>query len=453
MLKLPGVSDPRVLARGEWLLDQIATLGTLVLHHAGGGYAGEMAAHRFLSSPYVTPEGILSALGERTGQACAGRRVVAAQDTTEINFAGRDRARRGLGPGGDGKTPGFFIHAVVAVDVDDEAVAGVVDARIWTRGTEPLAPRGSRRLDDKESGRWVWGCQTAGTWLAEAAQIVEVCDQEGDVYSHYARRPANVELVVRARHDRKVEGGNGEDETCLSRVIVGQACLITTAVKVSPQTVGDKGRIAQVTLRSSRVRIKRPATAEPADAPVLDLGLVEALEENPPAGVRPLHWRLLTTLPVETAQQAQEVVRLYRLRWRIEEVFRALKRDGLALEKTQVQEAGRLFRLAAIALGAAVRILQLVDARDGGPRPMSDILDPRLRPAVAAISKSREGMAIGHKNPHPEGSLAWLSWVVARHGGWNCRGKPPGPKTMSTGWQRFSATLAGYLIAKPELLP
>lgn len=454
MLKLPGVSDPRVLARGEWLLDQIATLGTLVLHRVGGGYAGEMAAHRFLSSPYVTPEGILEALGERTGQACAGRRIVAAQDTTEINFAGRDRARRGLGPGGDGKTPGFFIHAVVAVDVDDEAVAGVVDAQIWTRGSELQAPRASRALEDKESARWVWGSQTAGARLAQAAQIVEVCDQEGDTYSHYARRPANVELVVRARHDRKVERKTGkEDEACLSEVIAKRPCLITTAVKVSPQKVGDKGRIAQVSLRSSSVRIKRPVTAEPGDAAVLDLGLVEALEEAPPAGVAPLHWRLLTTLPVETVEQAQEIVRLYRLRWRIEDVFRALKRDGLGLEETQVQEAGRLFRLAAMALGAAVRTLQLVDARDGGSRSMSDVLDPRLRPAVAAISKSREGIAISHKNPHPEGSLAWLAWVVARHGGWNCRGKPPGPKTMNTGWQRFSATLTGYLLATPELLP
>jgi len=453
MLKLPGVSDPRVLARGEWLLDQIATLGTLVLNHVGGGYAGEMAAHRFLSSPYVTPEGILGALGERTGQACAGRRIVAAQDTTEINFSGRDRARRGLGPGGDGKTPGFFIHAVVAVDLEDEAVAGVVDARIWTRGSQPVPPRGSRPLEEKESERWVWGCQAAGARLSEAEQIVEVCDQEGDTYSHFAQRPAKVELVVRARHDRKVEAGEDEEQTCLSQVIAKRPRLITTAVKVSPQKVGDKGRVAQVTLRSSRVRIQRPAKAEPGDAAVLELGLVEALEEAPPAGVEPLHWRLLTTLPVETTEEAQEIVRLYRLRWRIEEVFRALKRDGLALEETQVQEAGRLFRLAAIALGAAVRILQLVDARDGSPRSMSDVLDPRLQTAVVTISKAREGIAVSQKNPHPEGSLAWLAWVVARHGGWNCRGKPPGPKTMATGWQRFSATLAGYLLAMPEILP
>lgn len=451
MLNLAGVSDPRVLARGEWLFDQIVTLGTVVLNRVGGGYAGEMAAHRYLSSPYVTPEGILGALGERTGFACSGRRILAVQDTTEINFAGRERARRGLGPGGDGKSAGFFIHAVVAVDAEDDAVAGVVDAQIWTRGSQPVGPRSKRALANKESARWVWGCKAASKRLSEAREIIEVCDQEGDTYSHFAQRPANVEMVVRARHDRKVEmceaGGS------LSETISGRPWLITTSVKISPRGVGDKGRTALVRLRSSLVRIVRPVTAEATDAPVLALGLVEALEEDPPEGVERLHWWLLTTLPIEMAKDAQEIVRLYCLRWRIEEVFRALKRDGLGLENTQVQEAGRLFRLAAIALGAAARILQLVDARDGGSRSMSDILDPRLRPAVAAICASREGKALSHRNPHPEGSLAWLAWVVARHGGWNCRGKPPGPKTMATGWRSFSAILAGYLIAKPELLP
>ena len=49
-------------------------------------------------------------------------------------------------------------------------------------------------------------------------------------------------------------------------------------------------------------------------------------ELNPPAGVKGVHWRLLTTLPTATTHgDAAKVVRLYRLRWRIEQVFRALK--------------------------------------------------------------------------------------------------------------------------------
>ena len=114
--------------------------------------------------------------------------MVAAQDTTEISFAGPSAGRRGLGPGGDGKCPGFFIHAVVAIDAADEAVLGVAGARIWTRGSQSLAPRGKRPVEAKESRRWSEGSQIAAEQLGSALQVVVVGDQEADVYSHFARR-------------------------------------------------------------------------------------------------------------------------------------------------------------------------------------------------------------------------------------------------------------------------
>jgi len=36
------------------------------------------------------------------------------------------------------------------------------------------------------------------------------------------------------------------------------------------------------------------------------------------------------------ADSAAEIVRLYRLRWKIEEIFRSLKSDGLRLEDIQM---------------------------------------------------------------------------------------------------------------------
>jgi len=440
-----GIGDVRTAARGAWLFDQIVSLGTVVLKDLGGGRAGEMAAHRYLSSPYVTTQGVLEALGSRTGEACAGRRIVAAQDTTEISFAGKSAGDRGLGPGGDGKRAGFFIHAVVAVDADDEALLGVVGARIWTREPEPVSHRDKRPIEDKESRRWNEGAHMAAEQLGSACQVVVVGDQEADIYSHFARRPERVELLVRARHDRGlVDGGT------LFKQSAGWPVHTQALVAVASRGPGDKGRVAQVSIRSSRVTIARPADGQKSDPPSLVLGLVEVCETNPAAGVKPLLWRLMTTLPVDGPQAAEEVVRLYRLRWRIEEVFRALKSDGLRLEQTQVRDPVRVFRLAALALGAAARIIQLVDARDGGSRPMSDVLDSRFMPMVAALSRSREGGTVRQQNPHPEGSLAWVAWVIARYGGWNCYGKPPGPKTMAKGWERFSATLAGFLIASPD---
>lgn len=440
-----GAGDVRTSARGAWLFDQIVSLGTLVLKDLGEGRAGEMAAHRYLSSPYVTSQGVLEALGARTGEACAGRRVVAAQDTTEVSFSGQSAGGRGLGPGGDGKSPGFFIHAVVAVDAEDEAVLGVVGARIWTRGADRAAARADRPIGDKESRRWTEGAQMAADQLQGAAQVVVVADQEADIFSHFANRPAGVELLVRARHDRALAQGGSLFAQTAQWPVHTQAL-----VAVAPRGPGDKGRVAQVTICSSRVAIARPASADGRDPARLELGLVEVREPNPPPGVKPLLWRLATTLPVEGPEAAREAVRLYRLRWRIEEVFRALKSDGLRLEETQVRDPVRVFRLSALALGAAARIIQLVDARDGGSRPMSDVLDGRFEPAVAALSRSREGATQKQKNPHPPGSLAWLSWVIARYGGWNCYGKPPGPKTMAKGWERFSATLSGFILAAPN---
>jgi len=441
-------ADPRTAARGSWLFDRIVATGSLVLRELGETRAGEVAAHRYLSSPYVTAEGIIAALSERTRLASAGRRVVAAQDTTEINFSVRSASRRGLGPGGDGKSPGFFIHPVVAVDADEEAVLGLAAAQIWTRAADKVSDRHARAIEDKESARWLNGTRAAAAALNQASQVIVVADREGDIWSHFAHRPETVELAIRARHDRALEG-----RASLFEAFASQPPLIVTQVKVAPRGPGDKGRIATVALRCGPVRIARPATAPRTDPEVLELGLVEAIEQDAPSGAKPLLWRIVTTLPVNGADDALDVVRLYRLRWRIEEVFRALKRDGLALEETQVQDGIRLFHLAALALGAAVRIIQLVDARDGSPRPMSDALDPDLQNAVAILVRSREGATAKQKNPHPEGSLAWLSWIVARYGGWNCYYKPPGPKTMAKGWDRFAATLSGFILATEAQLP
>ena len=154
--------DIRIERRFERMLEDIVKSGSLVLRKLGADRAAEMAARRFLGSERVTPQAILDEAAARTARACAGRRVVVAQNTTEINFSGRDKGRRGLGLGGDGTSLGFFVHPLIAVDADDETVLGVAGAKIWTR---PLAKgkahRQKRHLEDKESMRWIEAAQTA----------------------------------------------------------------------------------------------------------------------------------------------------------------------------------------------------------------------------------------------------------------------------------------------------
>ncbi len=432
--------DIRVAERADWLIERVATAGTLVLRKLGETRAGEKAVHRFLSSPYVSVDRIVETLAARTAVQCTGRRILAVQDTTEINFAGRDKKRRGFGPAGDGKTAGFFIHPVIAIDVESEAVVGLIDADIWTRSSQRVTPRRNRAIEEKESARWLCGCQAAESVLSDA-HVTMVADRESDIYLLFARKPERLELIVRAGQDRKLADGG-----TLFTALVDAAPLSRSEVRVAPRGPGDKGRIANVELRAGTVRIARPQTTSDT-AETVELTLVETREINAPPGKTPLLWRLLTTRSVTCAAQAEEVVQLYRLRWRIEQIFRALKSDGLGLDDSQIIDAERMFNLAAIGLAGAIRTIQLVDARDGGPRPATDVIDGNFAVALERLSKKLEGKTLRQKNPHPLGSLAFVSWIAARLGGWNCYYKPPGPKTMRDGWNRLAATLDGYALA------
>jgi Transposase DDE domain len=436
-----GLGDSRLDDRAALMFEQMVATHSVVLKKLGGKRAGELGAGRLLASGKVDAEGLLAPFFARTAEAVRGRRIVAVQDTTEINFAGRDKRRRGLGAAGDGVSKGFFIHPVIAIDADDGAVVGVAAAEFWTRSDDPVADRHLRAFADKESARWLRGAQLAAARLDAAASVIVVGDRESDIYEVFEERPTSVDLLVRARHDRKLSNGVKLFDATAAFPELGGAL-----VKIASKGIGDKGRIARVLIKAGAVEFARPQRATTAVG-VPALRVIEVVEVDAPRGVEPLLWRLVTTLPVATLGDACEIVRLYRLRWRIEETFRTLKKDGLRLEETQVADASAIMKLAALALAAAVRIVQVVDARDGSSRPATDCIDARDVEAVDAISRSLEGATVRQQNPWPKGALPWLSWVVARLGSWNCYGKKPGPKTMADGWHRLSHMLDGFHLA------
>jgi hypothetical protein len=437
-----AIGDVRAERRADWFIDRVAATGSVVLRQIGQDRAGEVAAHRFLSSPYVSAETVSGTLAARTAEQCVGRHIVVIQDTTEISFSGASGKHKGFGPAGNGKDPGFFIHPVIAVDVAHEAVIGLVDVAIWTRAPERAGDRNKRTLAEKESARWLNACNVSAQVLDRCASVTMIADRESDIYELFCQRPAKVHLIVRAGQNRALAGGG-----FLFDALAEAGPITHQEVKVAPRGPGDKGRTAQVEIKCGRVRIRKPNRLSQKDAG-LELTLVDVKERNAPNPKSALCWRLLTTHTVATAGEAAAIVRLYRLRWRIEQTFRALKSDGLRLEESQVTGSNRMFALAAIAMAAAVRTIQLVDARDGSPRPATDVIDADFTTPIAHLSNKLEGKTERQKNPHERGSLAWLAWVVARLGGWNCYYKPPGPKTMHQGWIHLATFLAGFAFAK-----
>ena len=168
-------------------------------------------------------------------------------------------------------------------------------------------------------------------------------------------------------HDRALAGGGTVGTTTAAWLFAA-----TREVELSA-TPARAARKATLSLRFGEVTILRPDGKDMKHLPkTVTLRLVEAVERDPPAGVEPIHWRLLTTHAVDDVAMAWQIVDWYRLRWIIEQLFRLMKSDGLRLEDSQLETADALMKLTAIAARAACVILQLVQARDGSAsRPAS----------------------------------------------------------------------------------
>ncbi|MDA0338233.1 MAG: hypothetical protein O2910_00025 [Proteobacteria bacterium] len=168
-----------------------------------------------------------------------------------------------------------------------------------------------------------------------------------------------------------------------------------------------------------------------------------------PPGAEPILWRIMTTHGVEDAAMALRVVGWYRQHWHIEQFFRTLKQQGLQLEDSQLENAGRLIKLTAIAARAACTIMQLVQARDGrsGQDARITFSPPEIE-ILHAIQPELEGKTALQKNPHPPETLAWAAWIIAKLGGWDGypKSKPPSPITFRHGLQYFKSLAHGWRL-------
>jgi Transposase DDE domain len=430
--------------KGALLLQRAVDRVTMNLRAAADGRAEWVGFSRWLNNPNVTVSEIATYSAEALSGRVADLHVLAIQDTTELNYARHAGRVRGLGPSGNGIDPGLFVHPVLAIDAGSRALLGLAGLQIWTRQRPASPDYRNQPIEEKESYRWVQGAMSAKTALAAAAMVTVIGDRESDIYEEFDRIPdARTHLLTRASRDRALVGDGRLFSVAETWPVQHHFEL---EVRAQP---GRPARTAKVELRFGEAMIKRPhRCSDPAAARQLTLRLVE-VKELDPAVEEPIHWRLLTTHEVPTVAQALQIVAWYRERWHIEQLFRTSKSQGLDLESSQVEEAEALFKLAAIGMIAATKIMQLVLARAGTvDRPATDVVTLEQLPMLEALQTTLEGKTVKQKNPHPTHSIGWLAWIIARLGGWTgyASERPPGPITMHRGWYRFEQMAHGWKL-------
>jgi hypothetical protein len=258
-------------------------------------------------------------------------------------------------------------------------------------------------------------------------QLGVIADREGDLYElHDATQigPANLHALVRAQHDRKLDG-HQKLWAFMAHQPVGQ----TRQLKL-PRHRGQPARTAEVQVRWASVTLEAPAVGCKKSWPPLTLWAVWVQEPDPPAGTEPLDWMLLTDLPITTAEQAWEKVQWYCRRWGIEEWQRALK-NGCGVEQREFKTAEHLQRVLAFDLIVAWRVLACVKLGRALPQlPASVLYSPEeLEVLQAAVKKSSAGQRLHF--------LPWakpIGWSPGREATWQEKGtENQGPRVSAWG--------------------
>ena len=292
-------------ARAVLLVERLADKPTSSLPGACSGWAETQGAYRLFRQETFDWLDLLE-----PHRACTARRMAAhgvvlcLQDTTELDFNGQQIA--GLGPLSYEAQRGMYRHPTLAVSAAREPL-GVLDAWMWARA--PKEPDGMRP-GVKESEPWLEGYARVAELAEELpdTRLVYVGDRESDMLELLVRARAvghRADYLLRSQHDRALPEGKK-----LWREVLGEAPLGELRF-VLPPAKGRKSRSVRQQVRAKRVLLadRRGGT--------LAVTCVIATEVNPPRGVKPIEWRLLTNRKAETLEAVAELTDWYRARWEI----------------------------------------------------------------------------------------------------------------------------------------
>jgi len=239
---------------------------------------------------------------------------------------------------------------------------------------------------------------------------VRVGDREAEVDAAVlaAGRPAGVDLLRRAAWDRCVSAPPGSGWAA-----VAAPPVVTAIVVQMPRRGTQPARTATLALYSGPLPWCPPRHRQAEGLPTVSLWAVQVRAVEPPAEVESIEWLLLTTVAVETIDDAMERVQWYACRWGIE-VWHRIVQSGGRLAARQWQWAERLQRCLSLSSVLAWRTFYAtMRVRSVPEAPWSVLLEPDAWPALSCAI---------HRVPRPPAEPPTLSqavtWIAQPAGLW-----------------------------------
>jgi len=359
------------------------------------------------------------------GWASDYQEILISEDTTDVLYKGL-KACKGLGNlGGGGKgNAGLCVHSMLALSPVGLPL-GLLGQHVWAPVNESSKKTGSyyRKLpiEQKENYCWLQLLELLAERLKGFhGRILVISDREADFYEYFVHpRSAQVDLLVRARFLNRWVHWQGKDiklQSLLDKLVVaGHKTIDYTDAKTH--------KVSQVKLSVSYTRLIMPVPVG-KKGPAVTLSVVRAYQQVPVQGKEPIEWVLLSTKPVDTLQQAFDLLDNYTKRWLVERFHYVLK-QGMEIEKMQFREAGRLVQGIALYSIAAYRIMWLCySARQQADQPCGqcfneqevDVLEKLSAKKAISVTQalliiaSLVGFTPTKKYPLPGLKMCWQGW-------------------------------------------
>jgi Transposase DDE domain len=424
---------------------------TVSLRRLANGKSETIKFERWFRNKAVTTSDLIFAEQERIKNLVNNRHVLAIQDTTELNYQKHVGRVHGLGTVGNGKDVGFFMHPMFIMDADTDACLGISAVHLDNRLNGASEKYQELPIEEKESYRWISTAEKSKSILSQADCVTFIGDRENDIYEFIDRIPDEKNhFILRVKSNRILI--NNEEKLFSNLGKQPEAGRLT--IKIQREIRKNRtAREAVLAIKYGEFEIKKSKSCTDKQASKsIKVWFVEVVEINCPDGEEPIHWRLMTTHMITNIDQAKQILIWYRKRWNIEQIFRTMKKQGLDVESSQMESAENLMKLSIMSLCTAIKITQLVLAREGTTQQkVEDVFTTQDQEILSAILKTIEGKTAKQKNPYPKENLAWASWIIARLGGWHGYIKSeglPGPIVMYRGLLRFQGICDGWNLGR-----
>jgi hypothetical protein len=450
------LGDQRLNKRLSKIIERFTDSPVSPINQACDDWSETKAAYRFFRNDKVKYQEI--AKGHQQATTCRAdslKTILAVQDTTYFTYThpktkGLCKLTKNRGKHKE-EVPvlGLVMHSTLAVDCDGLPL-GVCNQQIYSRPPVSEKVKKLKKIShntavatkEKDNYRWIKALEeTVKTFSGRSENVITICDREADMYDFFLRsKELNTQLLVRACQNRKVNKKTPYSEKTgqkLWELLKGKEVKGKITVDI-PKRDKFPSRKAECKVKYSEFTMNHPVNhfeKHTKNLPNIQLNAIYVYEEKKEESDDAIEWMLLTTLPVESIDQALEIIQWYCLRWRIETWHKILK-SGLRVEDCRLSTSQRLIRYLAVMSIVAWRIFWITLISRVSPNASCYLFLNDIEWKIL-YRKFQKGKKIPKKEPTVRQCVHW----IARLGGFLARKKDgePGILYMWRGLKYFAA--------------